>query len=152
MKTSKLTGFFRVREFGTNRLKNDDETIVFSALMESVPDVLASHAREYTNKNNEKRYAVDFKLTKGTRWFNKFAKPCDRPTNESLENNRAEAVLDYKEVIATEKYNKEKGKFNANGLYVNNIMYNLVEANPFEGEAFADEVEPAFDNNDGLPF
>lgn len=168
MKTGKLFGYFVVREFGTNRLKADEEAIKFSATFteQELPAELAHRARKFTNKNNEERFAVEFKITNNARWFNKFGKACERPTNAEIENVRNEVVIDYKDVVAKEKYNKEKGKFNADGLYVNALMFNPIIANPFEGEAFEAEPQaetppPAqeeaqevkqIDNNGDLPF
>lgn len=145
MKTNKIFGFFDVREFSTKRLKADNEAIRFitSYTAQDLPQEFAPRARKYTNRNNEERFAVDFKLTNNVRWFNKFGKPCERPTNADIENVKMEVVIDYKDVVAKEKYNKEKGKFNADGLYINAIMYNPVVNNPFEGEAFEEEPTTA---------
>lgn len=148
MKTGKVTGFFNVRDFSTNRLKNEDEGIKFVVTYKDeseIPAEVKHRVRAYTNKHNEPRLAVEFKVSTQARWFNKFAQACTKPTNIELENVRYEAVIDFRDVVATEKYNAEKKKFNADGLYVNAIMINKVEINPFADDAF--EQAPAEVNN-----
>lgn len=141
MKTKVLTGFFKVRDFGTNMMRKETDVIKFTTNFTSEADIpaeLKHRAHTFTNKKGEARWSIEFKLSKTARWFNKFGKLVEKPTNEQLDKQRFEVVIDYKEITPTEVRNRDTGMFNASGLYVNNIMFRLIESNPFEGQAFED--------------
>ena len=84
--------------------------------------------------------SVKFKIGANCKWFDKYARPCDRPTNEELESKRYMVQLDF-----TKKDKDLAQPLKPSGYWVNSIMINPIEANPFAGQAFEDnnpENEP----------
>ena len=97
--------------------------------------------------------SIKFKVGSNCKWFDRYARPMDRPTNEELEKNRWMAQLDFT------KQEKDPSKpLSPSGYWVNAIMVCPVEQNPFTGQAFeqaAEVEEPEKEedpNGDGLPF
>lgn len=160
MLTPKMTGIFDCRKFDQSGKKTHDQrelladtdNVTFSALFprDEVPEVflingqldefarLKVSKRERLAAQAENRQPVEdvvsvkFKIGASTRWFDKHAKPCDRPTNVELEANRWNVQIDF----------ARKGKDPANvlkpsGYWCNNIMVEKVENNPFAGQAFS---------------
>ena len=189
MLTPKMTGIFDCRKFDQSGKKTHDQrelladtdNVTFSALFprDEVPDVflingqldefarLKVSKRERLAAQAENRQPVEdvvfvkFKIGASTRWFDKHAKPCDRPTNVELEANRWNVQIDF----------ARKGKDPANvlkpsGYWCNNIMVEKVENNPFAGQAFspiedadpeeeaaaAEQAVASEQKNDALPF
>lgn len=78
--------------------------------------------------------SVKFKIGANCKWFDKYARPCARPTNEELEKNRYMVQLDF-----TKKEKDPAQPLKPSGYWVNSIMINPVEANPFSGQAFEED-------------
>lgn len=166
MLTPKLTGIFDCRKYDkSGKLQHDQrpmladtENVTFFALVpiDAVPEVffvngaLDEFARPRVSRQERKAaeaegrqpvndvVAVKFKISPTTRWFDKYAKACDRPTNEELEKSRWAVQLDF--------VRKEKDTTNPlkpSGYWANNIMVAKIDSNPFEGQAFeVEEHEP----------
>lgn len=78
--------------------------------------------------------SVKFKIGANCKWFDKYARPCARPTNAELESNRYMVQLDF-----TKKEKDLAKPLKPSGYWVNSIMINPVEANPFSGQAFEED-------------
>lgn len=166
MLTPKMSGIFDCREYdgkakdhAARRLKADGENITVSALFlkNELPeqfkvngkpdDLLKERAtrRERQAAEAEGRevqndaFSATFKIGQGTRWFDRYGKPCDRPTNEELETKRWQVQIDF-----TRREKDATNPLKPSGYWVNSIMIAEVVNNPFEGQAFeeAPEVEP----------
>ena len=155
-----MTGIFDCRKYDQSgkkahdqrELLADTDNVTFSALFprDEVPEVflingqldefarLKVSKRERLAAQAENRQPVEdvvsvkFKIGASTRWFDKHAKPCDRPTNVELEANRWNVQIDFAR--------KEKDPANVlkpSGYWCNNIMVEKVENNPFAGQAFS---------------
>lgn len=81
--------------------------------------------------------SVKFKIGANCKWFDKYAKPCARPTNSELESNRYMVQLDF-----TKKEKDLAQPLKPSGYWVNSIMINPIEANPFAGQAFEEDNDP----------
>lgn len=92
--------------------------------------------------------AVKFKIGANARWFNKNAKPMQRPTNAELEANRYNVQIDF-----TRKAKDASNPLKPSGYWVNNIMISKIESNPFSGQAFEeggdDDTDPDASPKDG---
>lgn len=146
------------------QLLADTENVTFSALIpiDQVPDVFKkkltlktpvtemldkfddfvvpkSSKREREAAQAENRQpvcdvvSVKFKIGANCKWFDKYARPCDRPTNAELESKRYMVQLDF-----TKKDKDLAQPLKPSGYWVNSIMINPIEANPFAGQAFED--------------
>ena len=99
--------------------------------------------------------SVKFKIGLNCKWFDKFAKAMDRPTNAVLEGSRWQAQIDF-----TKKEKDPNKPLSPSGYWANAIMVCPIEQNPFSGQAFesaANETqettqEAGQDEGDGLPF
>lgn len=80
---------------------------------------------------------VKFKIGANCKWFDKYARPCARPTNAELEKNRYMVQLDF-----TKKEKDLAQPLKPSGYWVNSIMINPIEANPFAGQAFEEDNDP----------
>lgn len=80
---------------------------------------------------------VKFKIGANCKWFDKYAKPCARPTNAELESKRYMVQLDF-----TKKEKDLAQPLKPSGYWVNSIMINPIEANPFAGQAFEEDNDP----------
>ena len=78
--------------------------------------------------------SVKFKIGANCKWFDKYAKPCARPTNAELESKRYMVQIDF-----TKKEKDLAQPLKPSGYWVNSIMINPIEANPFAGQAFEDD-------------
>ena len=78
--------------------------------------------------------SIKFKIGANCKWFDKYAKPCARPTNAELESKRYMVQLDF-----TRKDKDPAKPLKPSGYWVNSIMINPVETNPFIGQAFEEE-------------
>lgn len=81
--------------------------------------------------------SVKFKIGANCKWFDKYARQCERPTNAELESKRYMVQLDFAK--------KEKDlaqPLKPSGYWVNSIMINPIEANPFAGQAFEEDNDP----------
>ena len=78
--------------------------------------------------------SVKFKIGANCKWFDKYARPCARPTNAELESKRYMVQLDF-----TKKGKDLVQPLKPSGYWVNSIMINPVEANPFSGQAFEED-------------
>lgn len=83
---------------------------------------------------------VKFKIGANCKWFDKYAKPCARPTNAELESKRYMVQLDF-----TKKEKDLAQPLKPSGYWVNSIMINPIEANPFAGQAFEEDNDPEND-------
>ena len=81
--------------------------------------------------------SVKFKIGANCKWFDKYARPCARPTNAELESKRYMVQLDF-----TKKEKDLAQPLKPSGYWVNSIMINPVEANPFAGQAFEEDNDP----------
>lgn len=84
--------------------------------------------------------SVKFKIGANCKWFDKYAKPCARPTNAELESKRYMVQMDF-----TKKDKDLAQPLKPSGYWVNSIMINPVEANPFSGQAFEEDNDPEND-------
>lgn len=80
---------------------------------------------------------VKFKIGANCKWFDKYAKPCARPTNAELESKRYMVQLDF-----TKKEKDLAQPLKPSGYWVNSIMINPIESNPFAGQAFEEDNDP----------
>ena len=80
---------------------------------------------------------VKFKIGANCKWFDKYARPCARPTNEELESNSYMVQIDF-----TRKEKDLAQPLKPSGYWVNSIMINPIEANPFAGQAFEEDNDP----------
>lgn len=78
--------------------------------------------------------SVKFKIGANCKWFDRYAKPCARPTNAELESKRYMVQLDF-----TKKDKDMAQPLKPSGYWVNSIMINPIEANPFAGQAFEED-------------
>ena len=78
--------------------------------------------------------SVKFKIGANCKWFDKYARPCARPTNAELESKRYMVQLDF-----TKKEKDLAQPLKPSGYWVNSIMINPVETNPFSGQAFEED-------------
>ena len=85
--------------------------------------------------------SVKFKIGANCKWFDKYAKPCARPTNAELESNRYMVQLDF-----TKKEKDLAQPLKPSGYWVNSIMINPIEANPFAGQAFEEDNDNDYEN------
>ncbi len=81
--------------------------------------------------------SVKFKIGANCKWFDKYARPCARPTNKELESKRYMVQLDF-----TKKEKDLAQPLKPSGYWVNSIMINPIEANPFAGQAFEEDNDP----------
>lgn len=181
MLTPKMSGIFDCRKYDSTGKKQHDQremmadtdNVTFSALFptDQVPECFKvsgdvdpllrpkTTRREREAALREDREAVadavaaKFKIGANCKWFDKFGKPCDRPTNAELEANRWNVQIDF-----TRKDKDESNPLKPSGYWVNAIMVAKVENNPFEGQAFEtapenDDPQDADTNDaDQLPF
>ena len=90
--------------------------------------------------------SVKFKIGANCKWFDKYARPCARPTNAELESNRYMVQLDF-----TKKGKDLAQPLKPSGYWVNSIMINPIEANPFAGQAFEEDNDPENDPTVNTP-
>lgn len=179
MLTPKISGIFDVRVFDEKKehkdrkIKANDDNITFSTIfpMNEVPEVFLIQGnpdgmlkarisrREKQAAEAEGReavadsYAAVFKIGTNCKWFDKYGKPCDRPTNEQLDANNWRVQIDFN------RKEKDPAKpLSPSGYWVNAIMVTVVEENPFDGQAFEVEYEAPADEpetdeeEEDLPF
>lgn len=174
-----MSGIFDCRKYDSTGKKQHDQremmadtdNVTFSALfpIDNVPEcfhvngapdtMLRAKAtkREREAAQREGREAVadalvaKFKIGANCKWFDKFGKPCDRPTNAELEANRWNVQIDF-----ARKEKDEANPLKPSGYWVNAIMVAKVEENPFAGQEFeqapADAQEKIAGERDDLPF
>lgn len=184
MLTPKMSGIFDCRKYDqSGRLEHnqrpmlaDTDNVAFSAIfpIDQVPDVFKVNGKtdpmlraKASRKEREAAQAegrqpvadvvvVKFKVGANTKWFDKYAKECKRPTNVELEETRWNVQIDF-----TRREKDDANPLKPSGYWVNCIMVAKVESNPFEGQAFeaaADEPDPETVNTadpndpDDLPF
>jgi hypothetical protein len=145
MKTSKLQGYFDVRRYAKNVehsqrvLCSGNGTITFNTTFSpnELPSELKEFAREYTNKNNEPRVAVQFKVSRNCKWYDgNTYKPMSKPLDEAhtysvLEGKKYEVVIDYTALHG------DVTKLEAHGFWANAILLKECDTNPFAEEAAA---------------
>ena len=144
MKTSKLQGYFDVRKYASIEhskrvLCGENETIMFNTTFtpNELPAELKEFAREYTNKNGEARVAVQFKVSRGCKWYDgNTYKPMSKPLDEAhtysvLEGKKYEVVFDYTILRG------DRAKREAYGYWANAILLKECDTNPFAEEAAA---------------
>lgn len=150
------------------QLLADTDCVTFSALIpiDQVPDVFKKKLTletpvtelldkfdnfvvpKYSKKEREAAKAenrepvcdvvrVKFKIGANCKWFDKYARPCARPTNAELESKRYMVQLDF-----TKKEKDLAQPLKPSGYWVNSIMINPIEANPFAGQAFEEDNDP----------
>ena len=150
------------------QLLADTDNVTFSALIpiDQVPDIfkkkitletpvteLLDKFDEFARPKSSKRereaakaenrepvfdvVSVKFKIGANCKWFDKYARPCARPTNEELESKRYMVQLDF-----TKKEKDLAQPLKPSGYWVNSIMINPIEANPFAGQAFEEANDP----------
>ena len=166
MLTDKMSGIFDCRKYDqSGKLAHDQramlldtDNITFSALIpiNDVPDMFKTNGeldefarpkasrkeREAAQAENRQpvpdMVVVRFKIGANCKWFDKFAKPCERPTNAELEKSRFNVQLDFRK--------KEKDPANPlkpSGYWGNSIMFSPIETNPFAGQAFEERTDDA---------
>lgn len=174
MLTPKMGGIFDCRAYDQSgklahdqrKMLADTDNVTFSALIpiDQVPDMfkpggqldeyakLKSSKKEREAAKAENREAVldvvslKFKIGANARWFNKNAKPMQRPTNAELEANRYNVQIDF-----TRKAKDASNPLKPSGYWVNNIMISPIESNPFSGQAFEEECGYDDTDNDANP-
>lgn len=183
MLTPKMSGLFDVRVFDEKKehkdrkIKADNDNITFSVLfpMNEVPEVfliqgkpdemlkarVSRHEKEAAEAEGREpkadSLAAVFKIGTNCKWFDKFGKACDRPTNEELDANTWRVQIDFN------RKDKDPSKpLSPSGYWVNAIMVQAIEENPFEGQAFeaehvaaapaAEQAKAKEEKNDDLPF
>ena len=162
MLTPKMGGIFDCRKYDQSgklahdqrALLADTDNVTFSALVpiDQVPEVFlvngsldefakpkaSKREREAAQAENRQPVcdvvSVKFKIGANCKWFDKFAKPCSRPTNAELEANRYNVQIDF-----TKKEKDATNPLRPSGYWVNSIMISPIEANPFSGQAFEEE-------------
>ena len=178
MLTPKISGIFDCRKYDQSGKKAHDQremladtdNVTFRALIpiEQVPECFKANGQldEFAKPRASKRereaaaaenrqevvdvVSVKFKVGANCKWFDRFAKPMNRPTNEDLEKNRWQAQLDF-----TKKEKDPKNLLSPSGYWTNAIMVCPIEQNPFTGQAFEqaiDDPEPEEQAVDDLPF
>ena len=184
MLTPKMSGIFDCRKYDqSGRLEHnqrpmlaDTDNVAFSAIfpIDQVPDVFKVNGEtdpmlraKASRKELEAAQAegrqpvadvvvVKFKVGANTKWFDKYAKECKRPTNAELEEARWNVQIDF-----TRREKDDANPLKPSGYWVNCIMVAKVKNNPFEGQAFeaaADDPDPETVNTadpndpDDLPF
>lgn len=165
MKTEKINGFFDVRKYDKKverkdrKMIGENENFTFNAsfpinelpalfMMGGTPDEFVklytsrSEAQAAEAEGREARHdraSVKFKIGSGCKWFDKFGRACDKPSNEELDGNHYEVMIDFKRKAKNPSDDKAPS-----GYWVNAIMFRKVDDNPFAGQAFeesADEPE-----------
>lgn len=176
MLTPKMGGIFDCRAYDQSgklthdqrKMLADTDNVTFSALIpiDQVPDMfkLGDQLDEYAKPRSSKKereaakaenresvmdvVGVKFKIGANAKWFDKFAKPCARPTNAELEANRYNVQIDF-----TRKAKDPSNPLKPSGYWVNNIMISQIESNPFSGQAFEkggdDDTDPDASPKDG---
>ena len=174
MLTPKMGGIFDCRKYDQSGKKTHDQrelladtdNVTFSALIpiKDVPEVFkvngnldefakpraSKKEREAAKAENREPVcdvvSVKFKIGANARWFNKNAKPMQRPTNAELEANRYNLQIAF-----TRKAKNDANPLSPSGYWVNNIMISPIEQNPFAGQAFeeGDDADPDPDQKDG---
>lgn len=166
MLTPKLGGIFDCRKFDNSKkltheqrqMVGENDTITFNALLpiDGLDECFKTNGQiDECNKpkaNREERekaaaenrepkansVAVKFKIHPNAKWFDKHAKPMQKPTNEELEAYRWNVQIDF-----TKKAKDQQNPLAPSGYWVNSIMAAKIENNPFEGCPFetSDEIE-----------
>lgn len=176
MLTPKMGGIFDCRAYDQSgklthdqrKMLADTDNVTFSALIpiDQVPDMFKPGGQldEYAKPKSSKKereaakaenreavldvVSVKFKIGANAKWFDKFAKPCARPTNAELEANRYNVQIDF-----TRKAKDPSNPLKPSGYWVNNIMISPIESNPFSGQAFEeggdDDTDPDASPKDG---
>ena len=165
MLTPKIGGIFDCRKYDQSgklahdqrQLLADTENVTFSALIpiDQVPEVFMENGAldEFAHPKASKRereaakaenrepvcnvVSVKFKISANCKWFDRYARPCERPTNAELESKRYMVQLDF-----TKKDKDLAQPLKPSGYWVNSIMINPIEANPFAGQAFEEDNNP----------
>lgn len=138
MLTQKLTGYFDVKEYNSKKPREnwaliaEEKKIDFrvSFAPDNLPQELSKYAKPYTDKNNNQRFSVAFKIGNSAKWFNAKAQLITKPNNSALDNVRYQAILEYRELNGDPKLKE------ACGYWVNSIMIQEVIENPFSAMAF----------------
>lgn len=176
MLTPKMGGIFDCRAYDQSgklthdqrKMLADTDNVTFSALIpiDQVPDMFKPGGQldelvraKASKKEREAAIAqgrepvldvvsVKFKIGANAKWFDKFAKPCARPTNADLEAKRYNVQIDF-----TRKAKDPSNPLKPSGYWVNNIMISQIESNPFSGQAFEeggdDDTNPDASPKDG---
>lgn len=162
MLTPKMSGIFDCRKYDqSGKLTHeqrpmlaDTDNIAFSAIfpINQVPDMFKKDGQndsmlklKPSRKEREAAKAegrepandvavAKFKIGANTRWFDKYGKPSERPTNSELEEGRWNVQIDF-----TKREKDDAQPLKPSGYWVNCIMIAKVEQNPFEGQAFETE-------------
>lgn len=174
--TTKISGWFDCRKYkkGTERnqrnLVADTEVITFNSTfaIAELPECFKNedslkYVHYYCSKDatdgKEDRASVSFKISKVCKWFDKYGKPCPRPTNEELDSvlndGRFEVQIEYNVLVPA----SDAGDLAPRGYWANAIMYQKAVENPFKNIAFCSFVEPineepktTQEENEDLPF
>lgn len=167
MLTPKISGIFDCRKYDQSGKKAHDQremlaetdNVTFGALVpiNDVPEVFITNGKldefckpkatkkERAAASQEGRDPVDdvvsvkFKIGQNCKWYDKHAKPIDKPSNVELDARRYNVQIDF-----TRKEKNAANPLAPSGYWVNAIMISPIEANPFQGQAF----EEAEDEND----
>lgn len=174
MLTPKIGGIFDCRKYDQSgklahdqrQLLADTDNITFSALIpiDQVPEVFMANGtldefakpksskRERQAAQNENRepvcdvVSVKFKIGANCKWFDKYAKACARPTNAELESKRYMVQMDF-----TKKDKDLAQPLKPSGYWVNSIMINPIDENPFSGQAFQEDNAPGNETTGNEP-
>ena len=175
MLTPKISGIFDGRKYDQSgkkahdqrELLADTDNVTFSALLPlngGIPEVFMQNGKldEFCKTKASKRerlaaaeeqrdpvddvVAVKFKIGANCKWFDKFARPMQRPTNAELEANRYVVQIDF-----TRKDKNPAMPLRPSGYWVNAIMVSPIEQNPFAGQAFESEDDDTDEEQNNAP-
>lgn len=132
MRFNELNGYFDVTKYDAKKqrnerqLKADGEQIIFGVSFrpEDLPAELVQHAKQYTNKNGDTMFGVNFKIGQNVKWFRRTGH-IDRPTNADLHGKR------FKVWIECNILNGDPSKKEACGAWVNGIMIEESDSDMF---------------------
>lgn len=163
MKTGKTTAIFDCKTYNAKlpkeqwKVKADNENIqatVTYALAE-LPDMFKQDCepggfvrlyagrteRDTASHENRQpiadRAAVRFKVGANCKWFDKYGKASERPTNAELDGKRFDVNIDF-----ARKDRKPDDPLAPSGYWANAIMYREIEENIFAGEEFEKTDDP----------
>lgn len=155
-----MSGWFDCRKYQAGKeraqrdLLADTDVITFSTsfTIEELPgcfrdaknyDYVSFYSSKDAPQGEKDRAAVNLKISKSCKWYDKFGKACARPSNTELDmmlsDGRFEVMIDF----ATLTPEASAGPLAPRGFWANSIMYQKAETNPFLGNAFAADTEQA---------
>lgn len=185
MQTEKISGYFDVRKYDKKverkdrKIMAETENIAFNTSfpISQLPDVFKNGSQPdefvklYASRDEVRaaeaegrqavpdRASIKFKIGANCKWFDKFGKATNKPTNVELDGDHYDVQIDFKRRAKNPDDDKAPS-----GYWVNAIMFRKQDSNPFAGQAFeegdpdedAAAAQEAGQENDGedvkLPF